>query len=151
MTWDGELQEAVAGQAVTLTLEDEIDVSRGDLLARRNNLPHVANEFEAMLCWMDEERLDPRTPYILKHTTQKVKAYVRDIRYRIDVNTLHREEADSFGLNEIGRVTIKTARPIFFDSYQRNRGTGSFILIDPVSNHTVAAGMIRERTRSVRT
>jgi len=149
VTWDGELEQAVAGQAVALTLEDEIDVSRGDMLVRRNNLPHVANEFEAMLCWMDEERLDPQTPYVLKHTTQKVKAYVRDVRYRIDVNTLHREEADSFGLNEIGRVTVRTARPIFFDSYQRNRGTGSFILIDPVSNHTVAAGMIRERTRDV--
>ena len=148
-TWDGEQDETFAGQAVTLTLADEIDVSRGDMLVRRNNLPHVANEFEAMLCWMDEERLDPKTPYLLKHTTQKVKAYVRDIRYRIDVNTMHREPAEGFGLNEIGRVTLRTARPIFFDSYQRNRGTGSFILIDPVSNRTVAAGMIREQTRDV--
>ncbi len=149
VTFDGDLQEAHAGQAVTLTLEDEIDVSRGDMLVRKNNLPHVASEFEAMLCWMDEDRMDPKTPYLLKHTTQKVKAYVRDIRYRIDVNTLHRESSDGFALNEIGRVAIKTARPIFFDSYQRNRGTGSFILIDPVTNRTVAAGMIRERTRNV--
>ena len=148
-TFDGELQTAHAGQAVTLTLEDEIDVSRGDMLVRRNNLPHVASEFEAMLCWMDEERMDPRTPYVLKHTTQKVKAYVRDIRYRIDVNTLHREDSEGFALNEIGRVALRTARPVFFDSYQRNRATGSFILIDPVSNRTVAAGMIRERTREI--
>ena len=135
---------------MTLTLDDEIDVSRGDMLVRRNNLPHVASDFEAMLCWMDEERMDTRTPYLLKHTTQKVKAYVRDIRYRIDVNTLHREDSDGFGLNEIGRVSIRTSRPVFFDSYQRNRATGSFILIDPVTNRTVAAGMIRERTRSVK-
>ena len=148
-TWDGEQPEAFAGQAVTLTLDDEIDVSRGDMLVRPNNLPQAANEFEAMLCWMDEERLDPRTPYLLKHTTQKVKAFVRDIRYRIDVNTMHREPADGFALNEIGRVALRTAKPIFFDSYQRNRSTGSFILIDPVSNRTVAAGMIREQTRAV--
>ncbi len=149
VTFDGDLESAHAGQAVTLCLEDEIDVSRGDMLVRTNNLPQVASEFDAMLCWMDEERMDPRTPYVLKHTTQKVKAYVRDIHYRIDVNTLHREDSDGFALNEIGRVSLKTARPIFFDPYQRNRGTGSFILIDPVTNRTVAAGMIRGRTRSV--
>ncbi len=149
VTFDGEQAETHAGQAVTLTLADEIDVSRGDMIVRRNNLPHVGSEFEAMLCWMDEERLDPQTPYLLKHTTHKVKAYVRDVRYRIDVNTMHREDCDSLGLNEIGRVSLKTSRPIFFDSYQRNRATGSFILIDPVSNRTVAAGMIREQTRSV--
>ncbi|MFO7607952.1 MAG: sulfate adenylyltransferase subunit CysN [Candidatus Krumholzibacteriia bacterium] len=149
VTWDGDLETAVAGQAVTLVLEDEIDVSRGDMLVRRNNLPHVANEFDAMLCWMDEERMDPRTAYVLKQTTHKVKAHVREVAYRIDVNTLHRESSDGFGLNEIGRVSLKTSRPLYFDSYRQNRGTGSFILIDPLSNRTVAAGMIRGRSRTV--
>ena len=150
VTYDGELEGAVAGQAVTLTLEDEIDVSRGDMLVRPQNLPTVSSEFDAMMCWMDEERMDPRTAYVLKHTTQKVKAHVREVQYRIDVNTLHREPSAGLGLNEIGRVSIKTSRPIFFDNYKANRGTGSFILIDPVSNRTVAAGMIRGRTRSVK-
>ncbi len=149
VTFDGPLDGAFVGQAVTLTLEDEIDISRGDMIVRRHNLPTVSGDFDAMLCWMDEERMDMRTPYVLKHTTQKVKAYIRDIQYRIDVNTLHRQDSDGFGLNEIGRVSIRTSRPLFFDSYQRNRATGSFILIDPVSNRTVAAGMIRERSRSV--
>ncbi|MFN2371619.1 MAG: sulfate adenylyltransferase subunit CysN [Candidatus Krumholzibacteriia bacterium] len=149
VTWDGDLETAVAGQAVTLVLEDEIDVSRGDMLVRRNNLPHVANEFDAMLCWMDEERMDPRTAYVLKQTTHKVKAHVREVAYRIDVNTLHRESSDGFGLNEIGRVSLKTSQPLYFDSYRRNRGTGSFILIDPLSNRTVAAGMIRGRSRTL--
>ncbi len=149
VTYDGELEEAVAGQAVTLTLEDEIDISRGDMIVRPNNLPHVSNEFDAMICWMDEDRLNQRTAYVLKHTTQKVKAHIRDIQYKIDVNTLHREDSDGFELNEIGRVSIKTSKPIFFDAYGKNRGTGSFILIDPVTNLTVAAGMIRGVTSTV--
>jgi len=150
VTYDGNLDAAFAGQAVTLTLEDEIDISRGDMIVRTGNLPHVANEFDANLCWMDHDALDPRTQYVLKHTTQKVNARISNISYRIDVNTLHREDTDTFELNEIGRVSIKTARPIFFDNYRTNQGTGSFILIDPVTNRTVAAGMIRGRTRSVK-
>ena len=149
VTYDGDLETAFAGQAVVLTLEDEIDVSRGDMLVRTGNLPQVANEFEANLCWMDTEPMNRQTQYVLKHTTQKVKARVADISYRIDVNTLHREDADHFELNEIGRVSIKTARPIFFDNYRTNQGTGSFILVDPVTNRTVAAGMIRGLTRKV--
>jgi bifunctional enzyme CysN/CysC len=149
VTYDGEPETAFAGQAVVLTLEDEIDVSRGDMLVRTGNLPQVANEFEANLCWMDTEPMNRRTQYVLKHTTQKVKARVADIAYRIDVNTLHREDADHFELNEIGRVSIKTSRPIFFDNYRSNQGTGSFILVDPVTNRTVAAGMIRGLTRKV--
>ena len=143
VTYDGDLEEAFIGQAVTLTLDDEIDISRGDMIVRKNNLPNVGNELDVNLCWMDEQPMNPRAHYILKHTTHKVKAYVQDIRYKIDVNTLHREDADQFVLNEIGRVTIKTARPLFFDSYRMNHGTGSFILIDPLTNRTVAAGMIR--------
>jgi bifunctional enzyme CysN/CysC len=150
VTYDGDLEETFAGQAVTLTLQDEIDISRGDMIVRKNNLPHVGNEFDVNLCWMDEQRMDPRSHYILKHTTQKVKAYVSGIQYKIDVNTLHRQAADHFDLNEIGRVTIKTARPLFFDSYRMNHGTGSFILIDPLTNRTVAAGMIRGESRDVK-
>ena len=150
VTYDGDLEEAWAGLAVTLTLDDEIDISRGDMIVRKNNLPHVGNEFDVNLCWMDEQPMNLRSHYVLKHTTQKVKAYIWDIRYKIDVNSLHREQTDQFGLNEIGRVIIKTARPLFFDSYQINRGTGSFILIDPLSNRTVAAGMIRGKARDVK-
>ena len=150
VTYDGGLDSAFAGQAVVLTLEDEIDVSRGDMMVRTGNLPHVTNEFEANLCWMDHDPMNRRTQYIIKHTTQKLNARVSDISYRIDVNTLHREETDRFELNEIGRVSIKTSRPIFFDNYRSNQGTGSFILIDPLTNRTVAAGMIRGLTRTVK-
>jgi bifunctional enzyme CysN/CysC len=149
VTFDGELTEAVAGQAVTLTLEDEIDISRGDMIVRKNNLPQVANEFDANICWMDEEPMDRRGHYLIKHTTQKTKAFISGINYKIDVNTLHREDTDTFGLNEIGRVSIRTAQPLFFDNYKTNHGTGSFILIDPVTNHTVAAGMIRGKVQTV--
>ncbi|MFT5232021.1 MAG: bifunctional enzyme CysN/CysC [Candidatus Krumholzibacteriia bacterium] len=149
-TYDGDLDEAFAGQAVTLTLEDEIDISRGDMIVRKNNLPQVGNEFDVNLCWLDEEPMNPRTHYMLKHTSQKVKAYVSEIQYKIDVNTLHREDTDKFELNEIGRVSIKTARPLFFDNYRVNHGTGSFILIDPITNRTVAAGMIRGAARDIK-
>jgi bifunctional enzyme CysN/CysC len=148
-TFAGPLAEAFAGQAVALTLADEIDLSRGDMLARTHNLPQVGTDFDATLCWMDHDPLDRRTHYLLKHTTHKVKAFVQDVRYRIDVNTLHREPAETFTLNEIGRVAIRTARPIFFDPYKHNRATGSFILIDPVTNRTVAGGMIRGASREV--
>jgi len=150
VTYDGDLEEAFAGQAVTITLTDEIDISRGDMIVRKNNLPQVGNEFDVNLCWMDDEPMDPRTHYLLKHTTQKVKAYVAEIQYKIDVNTLHRMDAVQFDLNEIGRVTIKTAKPLFFDNYRVNHGTGSFILIDPLTNRTVAAGMIRGKARDVK-
>ncbi len=148
-TFDGELDEVFAPQSVVLTLDDEIDVSRGDMIVRSHNLPQVSCSFEAMLCWMDSERLQTRKQYLLKHTTQTVKAFVSAINYRVDVNTLHREEADSFGLNDIGRVSLTTARPLFFDPYTQNRTTGSFILIDPLTNATAAAGMIRGVSRSV--
>lgn len=150
VTFDGELELAFAGQAVTLTMEDEIDISRGDMIVRRHNIPQVANEFDAMICWMDEAPMNRKTQYLLKQTSNKVKAHITDIRYKIDVNTLHREETDAFELNEIGRISLQTSRPIFFDNYRTNQGTGSFILIDPVSNKTVAAGMIRDRTRDIK-
>jgi bifunctional enzyme CysN/CysC len=148
-TFEGALDEAFAGRAVALTLADEIDLSRGDMLVRARNLPQVGTAFDATLCWMDQEPLNPRTHYLLKHTTNKVKAFVGELHYRIDVNTLHREPAETLALNEIGRVSIRTARPVFFDPYKANRATGSFILIDPVTNRTAAAGMIRGVSRDV--
>jgi len=150
VTYDGEIEEVSPPQSVTLTLTDEIDVSRGDMIVRKNNLPHVNNHFEAILCWMDEqEDLSPSKSYYLKHTTKTVRAFISRLVYKIDVNTLHREQTDTLTLNEIGRIEIKTALPICFDSYKKNRGTGSFILIDPVTQKTVAAGMIRDVVRKL--
>lgn len=149
VTFDGEKDDAFIGQAVSLTLTDEIDISRGDMIVRKNNLPHVGRRFDAHLCWMDEEPMNPDTAYILNHTTQSVKIAITDVQYKIDVNTLHREDCETFALNEIGRVSIRTNNPIFFDKYRDNHGTGSFILIDPVTNRTVAAGMIRGLSRQV--
>ena len=139
-----ELAAAFAGQSVILTLEDEIDVGRGDMIVRSHNIPEVATEFDATLTWMDDRHdLDLSTHYVLQHTARTTRAYVDDLVYRIDVNTLHRADAAQLALNEIGRVKITTANPIFFDPYDRNRSTGGFVLIDPHDFRTVAAGMIR--------
>ncbi|MDA3948704.1 MAG: sulfate adenylyltransferase subunit CysN [Spirochaeta sp.] len=139
-----ELEEAFAGQSVILTLEDEIDISRGDMIVRSHNIPEVATEFDATLTWMDDQHdLDLNTQYVLQHTSRLTKAYVDDLVYRIDVNTLHRDDADTLKLNEIGRVKVTSANPIFFDPYDRNRNTGGFVLIDPHDFRTVGAGMIR--------
>lgn len=147
VTYEGDLQEAFAPQSVVLTLKDEIDVSRGDMIVRKNNLPQVSKQFEAIICWMDEQTLSTSTAYILKQTTRTVRAYISKIIYKIDIDTLHRERAATFALNEIGRVEITAASPVFFDPYKLNHGTGSFILIDPLTNHTVAAGLIRGAAR----
>ncbi|HEX2188303.1 MAG TPA: sulfate adenylyltransferase subunit CysN [Longimicrobiaceae bacterium] len=147
-TADGPLAEASAGDSVVLTIEDEVDISRGDMIVRRMNLPRVSDRFEAIVCWMSEQPLDPAVPYVLMHTSRQVKAFVSRVVYRIDVDTLHREEAPVFGLNDIGRVEIATASPVFFDAYGQNQATGSFILVDPHSNVTVAAGMIRGEVRT---
>lgn len=149
VTFDGELPEAAAGDSVILTLEDEIDISRGDMIVRVGNLPQVGANLECTLCWMSEEPLNRRTPYILQHTTRQVRAHIGEVTYRIDVDTLHREPAQMLALNEIGRVQLTTTQPIFFDSYQTNRATGNFILIDPYTNNTVAAGMIRRPAREL--
>ena len=149
VTYDGELTEAFAPQAVVLTLEDELDVSRGDMIVRKHNLPQVGNQLEATLCWMADEAMVAGAGYLLKQTTQTVRAYLPQILYRIDVNTLHRERVDALALNDIARVAIKTSSPLFFDSYRNNHGTGSFILIDPHTSNTVGAGMIREGKRTV--
>ena len=139
----GPVKEAVAGEAVVLTMEAELDISRGDMIVRRRNVPTVRDRFEAYLCWMTDEKMEAGRAYQLLHTSRQVQAFVERIEYRVDVDTLHRERADSLGLNEIGRVEISTSRPLFFDSYRVNTATGSFVLVDPHSNATVAAGMIR--------
>lgn len=144
-TMGGSADFAYPPESVMLTLEDEIDISRGDMLVRPNNQPHVGRHFEAMLVWMDESPLNINTQFILKHTTQKVKARIDEIRYEINVNTTHRDETDGLELNNIGRVVLTSSRPLLFDSYQKNRQTGSFILIDPMTNNTAAVGMILDR------
>jgi bifunctional enzyme CysN/CysC len=149
VTYDGELTEAFAPQSVVLTLQDQVDVSRGDMIVRKNNLPLVSSQFEATICWMNENALATDTPYLLKHTARYIRAFVKKILYRIDIDTLHREPAETFTLNDIGRVEIQAALPIFFDPYKMNRSTGSFILIDPLTNNTVAAGMIRGAARAI--
>ncbi len=148
--YKAELEEAAEGQSVILTLEDEIDISRGDMIVRRHNIPEVEHEFEATLCWMDERReLKTDTNYILQQTTNRSHALVDEVLYQLDVNTLHRRtEAETLRLNEIGRVKVTTAKPVFFDPYERNRNTGGFILIDPDDFRTVGAGMIRYSSRS---
>jgi sulfate adenylyltransferase large subunit len=145
VTYDGDLATAHAPMSVTLCLEDELDISRGDMLAHPASLPHVSRQFEAEVVWMAAEPLRRDAPYLLKHTTQQTKAKVVRVVHRIDVNSLSREDSGELGLNEIGTVVLETSSPLFFDSYRRNRSTGAFILIDPVTNGTAGAGMILER------
>jgi len=135
-------------QSVSITLADEIDISRGDMIVHPTNLPRVGRSFEAMLVWMDEEPMDPYTQFYIKQTTNTTKARIDTIRYRVDVNSMEKSETDHFKLNEIGRVVVTTVKPLFFDSYKKNRNTGSFVLIDPVSHNTVAVGMISDATAS---
>lgn len=144
-TADGIADYAYPPQAVSVTLEDEIDISRGDMIVHPNNLPKVDRHFEAMLVWMDERPMDPNTRFFIKQTTNTTKAHIDNIRYKVDVNTLEKSDAYHFELNEIGRVVITTNKPLFFDPYKKNRNTGSFILIDPVTNNTCAVGMIIDR------
>ncbi|HEY6444582.1 MAG TPA: sulfate adenylyltransferase subunit CysN [Candidatus Acidoferrales bacterium] len=142
VSFEEELESAGPGSAVTITLEDEIDISRGDMLVAEDQRPAVGTEFQATLVWMHSEPLDPHKIYVLKHTTKTVRARVNQIRYRVDINTLQHVPATKLELNEIGAVDVKTTLPLFFDPYQANRTTGSFILIDPLHNATVAAGII---------
>jgi bifunctional enzyme CysN/CysC len=137
------LDEAVPPMSVSIRLQDDIDISRGDLFCRPANMPHVTQDLDAMVCWFNERPLRPGTMYAIKHTTRNARCRVQGLRYRLDVNTLHRDEAaDSLGLNELGRITVRTTVPLFVDDYRRNRITGSFILIDEATNETVGAGMI---------
>jgi len=144
-SYESELTEAFAPLSVTLTLEDHIDVSRGDMLVKKNNPPRSGQDLEAMICWFSsEKKLVPRGKYILRHTTREVQAFVSEVKYKVNINTLHKVEDDrEFTMNDIGRISIRTSAPLFFDDYRRNRITGSFILIEPQTNETVAAGMIQ--------
>jgi bifunctional enzyme CysN/CysC len=143
-TFDGPVSQAFPPMSVVVRLEDELDVSRGDLICRPGNHPRVTQDVEAMVCWMDERSpLAARRKYLVKHTTRSVRCLVRELHYRLDINSLHRdEEAAELRLNEIGRVTLRTTQPLLCDEYRRNRATGGFILIDEADNRTVASGMI---------
>ncbi|GIG85646.1 hypothetical protein Pen02_05820 [Plantactinospora endophytica] len=145
-TADGPVEQAFPPMSVTVRLTDEIDISRGDLICRPTNAPAVAQDIEAMICWMDETRpLRVGGKYAIKHTTRSARAVIRNLRYRLDVNSLHRDEsASELGLNEIGRVRLRTTVPLLADEYRRNRTTGGFIVIDESTNRTVGAGMIVE-------
>ncbi|MPZ99223.1 MAG: sulfate adenylyltransferase subunit CysN [Dehalococcoidia bacterium] len=147
-TCDGPVREAFPPMSVIVRLEDDLDVSRGDMICRPQNRPTASHDVEAMVCWMSEDtELAPGRRYSLKHTTRSVRTVVQDIRYRIDVNTLHRDlGVEGLKLNEIGRIHLRTTAPLFFDEYRRNRLTGSFILVDEATNNTVGAGMILHPT-----
>ncbi|MEM7165525.1 MAG: sulfate adenylyltransferase subunit CysN [Planctomycetota bacterium] len=148
-TFEGSLEEASAGDSVSITTTDELDISRGDMIVRPMNLPLAGSEIDATICWTSEQPMELNTQYWLRQTTREVKAFVNRIVYRIDVDTLHRDEVKAFELNDIGRIHLTTSQPIFFDGYQMNRETGSFVLIDPHTNNTVAAGMIRGAVSSI--
>ncbi|MEX1175562.1 MAG: GTP-binding protein, partial [Mycobacterium sp.] len=145
---EGPVAEAFPPMAVSISLADDIDISRGDLLARPQNQPAATTEFDAMVCWMaDEAALEPGRDYVIKHTTRTTRVRVTALDYRLDVNTLHRDKsATALKLNELGRVSLRTQVPLLLDEYTRNAATGSFILIDPDTNVTVAAGMVRDTT-----
>ncbi|MDX1930303.1 MAG: sulfate adenylyltransferase subunit CysN [Pirellulaceae bacterium] len=145
VTFDGEIEEAFTPQSVTLTLTDEVDCSRGDMIVRPGNVPKVSNDFDAMLVWMSAEAMVPGKTYLFKHANQTIPGQIESLRYRVDVNSLHRSPAPDLQLNEIGRCTITLSQPIYYDPYRRNRTTGAFIIIDRISNITVAAGMITSR------
>jgi sulfate adenylyltransferase subunit 1 len=138
-----DLPEAFAPQSVVMTLKDEIDISRGDMLVKANNPPRLGQDVEAMVCWFSQKPMEVRGKYLLRHTTKETKAIVQELRYQVDIETLHKkEEVTTLGMNDIGRIALRTATPLFHDSYRRNRLTGSFVLVDPGTHETVAAGMI---------
>ena len=145
VTADGDLDEAFAGQSVTLTLADEIDCSRGDMIVRPGNVPQTKQQIDAMLVWMSEQAMVPGKEYLVKQTTKVTTGNISTLRYRVDVNTLHRQDAPTLELNEIGRVALSMTESLIFDGYKKNHATGSFILVDRLTNITVAAGMILDR------
>src|SRR6185312_8191641 len=154
VTYDGDLKSAYAPQSVTLCLADEIDISRGDEIVPVAALPHVSRRFRAQCVWMNAHPLEPGRSYFIKHTAHQVRGVVRGVNHRVDVNSLEHVPALRLELNEIGEISVETHHPLFFDPYLRNRSTGAFILIDPVSNETLAAGMIidiegKEETRGL--
>ena len=142
VTYEGEIEEAFPPLSVTLTLEDEIDISRGEMLVHPDDLPIEGRCFEAMLVWMDEEAMDRDKHFYLKQTTNTTRAHIDGIRYKVNVNTMEQSPAERLELNEIGKVVISTNKELFFDPYVANKQTGAFILIDPITNNTSAVGMI---------
>jgi bifunctional enzyme CysN/CysC len=145
VTFDGDVTEAFTPQSITLVLEDEVDCSRGDMIVRPGNIPKIANSIDATIVWMSTDAMVPGKTYLFKHTTQTVTGQIDSLKYRVDVNTLHRVNAPDLQLNEIGRCSVTLSQPIYFDAYRRNRTTGSFIIIDRITNATVGAGMISDR------
>ena len=142
-SFDGPVAEAFPPMSVTIRLEDDLDVSRGDMICRPHNMPHVTQDVDARIAWMSETKLVAGQMLAIKHTTRTTRAMVREIQYRLDVNTLHRDQgAEELKLNDIGRVRLRTTVPLFLDSYRSNRATGGFILIDEATNRTVGAGMV---------
>jgi sulfate adenylyltransferase subunit 1 len=141
---DGEQDAAFPPQSVTVLLEDDLDLSRGDMIVRENNQPEITQDIEVMLCWFDSNRpLHPKGKYSIRHTSQDARCVVKEIRYKLNINSLHRDMEDkNINMNDIARVVLRTTKPLFVDSYRKNRNTGSVILIDEASNNTVAAGMI---------
>lgn len=148
LTSEGQVDYAFPPQSASFTLEDEIDISRGEMVVHTNSLPHVERHFESMLVWMDEKPMDQYTQFYIKHNTHSTKARIDEIKYKVDVNTLEKSKVNHFELNEIGRVVMTTNKPLLFDPYKKNRQTGSFILIDPVTHNTVAVGMILDKMGS---
>ena len=146
VTYEGEQDYAYPPEAITITLEDEIDISRGDMLVHPDNLPLVSRTFEAMLVWMDEKKMNPDEQFFIKHTTNLTRVQIDKIKYKVNVNTLEQSPCEALELNEIAKVIFTTGKPLFFDPYGKNKSTGSFILIDPITNNTCAVGMIIDKT-----
>lgn len=142
-TADGPVDEAFAPMSVTIRIDDDIDISRGDMLVRTNNVPKTGQDIELMICWLSRNRMALKGKYAVKHTSRDVRCVVKEVRYKVNINTLHRmEDVQEIGMNDIARIAIRTTQPLFYDTYRRNRITGSLILIDEATNETVAAGMI---------
>lgn len=143
VTYDGEIHEAYAPMSVTINLEDDIDISRGDMIVRVHNQPKIGQDIDIIMCWLNRAPMNPRAKYLLMHTTKDARAIIKEVTYKIDINTLHRIEDDKdIRMNDIARVSLRVTNPLFYDSYSRNRNTGSLILIDEGTKETVAAGMI---------
>ena len=139
----GSLEEAYAPMSVTMTLEDDVDVSRGDMIVRENNQPNVNQDIDLMICWLNDKKMTPKGKYTIKHTSSDARCIIKEVKYKININNLHRIEDDKeVNMNDIARISIRTTKPLLYDKYSRNRSTGSLILIDEATNETVGAGMI---------
>jgi len=142
-TFKKEEEEVYSPMSVTMTLNDDIDISRGDMIAKPDNQPKTGQDIELMICWLNKKPLQPGGKYAIRHTTKEARCIIKEVKYKVNINTLHRTEGDKeIGLNDIGRIHIRTTEPLFYDSYKRNRNTGSLIIIDEYTNETVGAGMI---------